>query len=378
MGNKGGFSWKRAAGVTKAKQKISRKTGIPLTKSGRQRKVGKAMTGGGCSLVIGAMLITFLLIALLMTSLLSGCSSSPTAPQPAAPPNQSQQQTPVEPTTEQTDHDETESITQIGGVTEPTSIIQLVQTKVTSVTDGDTVKVTLDGKTETVRLIGVDTPETVHPTKPVEPYGPEASEFAKANLNGKTVWLEFDAQERDQYGRLLAYVWVNYPSSDDETSVRERMFNAWLLDGGYAKVATYPPNVKYVDYFTAIQAEVRDAKIGVWATPIVTEPEPEPEPEPEAPKEESQSKLTIISYTQTVAQGDTASITIQGKPNTQYTVTVTYKSGPSKAAGLDPKKSDTDGKVTWSWKVGSNTTAGFWPIDVKGGGESVRVKFTVQ
>jgi hypothetical protein len=52
MGNKGGFSWKRATGVTKAKQSISRSTGVPLTKSGRQRKVGKAMTGGGCMVFI--------------------------------------------------------------------------------------------------------------------------------------------------------------------------------------------------------------------------------------------------------------------------------------------------------------------------------------
>jgi hypothetical protein len=63
MANKGGFSWKRAVGVTKAKQKISRKTGIPLTKSGRQRKVGKALTGGGCCLALGsAVLILALLI----------------------------------------------------------------------------------------------------------------------------------------------------------------------------------------------------------------------------------------------------------------------------------------------------------------------------
>jgi len=64
--NKGGFSWKRAVGITRAKQKISRATGIPLTKSGRQRKIGKALTGGGCSLA-GSMLLTLLLALVLLT-----------------------------------------------------------------------------------------------------------------------------------------------------------------------------------------------------------------------------------------------------------------------------------------------------------------------
>ena len=59
---KGGFSWKRAVGVTRAKQKLSRTTGIPLTKSGRQRKLGKAMTGGGCTLVVGASMLVLIAV----------------------------------------------------------------------------------------------------------------------------------------------------------------------------------------------------------------------------------------------------------------------------------------------------------------------------
>lgn len=64
----------------------------------------------------------------------------------------------------------------------------------------------LNGKTEKIRILLIDTPETVHPNKPVEPWGPVASQFTKDALTGKTVELEFDVQERDQYGRLLAYV----------------------------------------------------------------------------------------------------------------------------------------------------------------------------
>lgn len=79
---------------------------------------------------------------------------------------------------------------------------------VTRAIDGDTIEVTLKGETEsqTVRLIGIDTPETVHPNKEIEPYGKEASDFTKSKLEGKTVNLELDTQETDKYGRLLAYV----------------------------------------------------------------------------------------------------------------------------------------------------------------------------
>ncbi|MBS4022985.1 MAG: MBL fold metallo-hydrolase [Dethiobacter sp.] len=106
-------------------------------------------------------------------------------------------------------------------------------------------------------------------------------------------------------------------------------------------------------------------------TPTPTTPTTTPTPAPE-------NKLSVISYTETVPQGGTASITVQGKPNTQYSITVTYKSGPSKASGLETKTSGSDGKVSWTWKVGANTTPGSWPIDINGGGESVRVNFTVQ
>lgn len=131
--------------------------------------------------------------------------------------------------------------------------IKGVQAKVIRVIDGDTIEVELNGKTEKVRLIGVDTPETVHPTIGEEKYGKEASNFTKSQLEGKQVTLEFDVQERDQYGRLLAYVWLG-----------DQLFNEILVREGYAQVSTFPPNVKYVDRFTKAQEEAREAGRGLW------------------------------------------------------------------------------------------------------------------
>lgn len=126
--------------------------------------------------------------------------------------------------------------------------------KVTRVVDGDTIIVDLNGVEERVRLIGIDTPESVHPDASRNlPEGKVASEFTKSRLEGKEIELEFDVQERDQYGRLLAYVWYN-----------GEMFNKVLLQEGYARVATYPPNVKYVDEFTEIQKVARENNKGFW------------------------------------------------------------------------------------------------------------------
>jgi len=122
--------------------------------------------------------------------------------------------------------------------------------EVIRVIDGDTIVVNYDGVEETVRLIGVDTPESVHPDKSKNTgAGFAASEFTKVHLTGQQVELEFDVQQRDQYGRLLAYVY-----KDGE------MFNKKLLMTGYAEIATYPPNVKYVDEFTQIVKD-RDPSI---------------------------------------------------------------------------------------------------------------------
>ncbi len=122
---------------------------------------------------------------------------------------------------------------------------------VSRVIDGDTIQ--LDDVR--VRLIGVDTPETVHPQKGVEPYGKEASNFTRSMLEGREVYLEYDVQLADKYGRTLAYVWL-----EDGT-----FFNELLLLEGYAQVATFPPNVKYVERFLEAQKKAREAGKGLWS-----------------------------------------------------------------------------------------------------------------
>ncbi|WP_150274152.1 thermonuclease family protein [Paenibacillus tepidiphilus] len=133
---------------------------------------------------------------------------------------------------------------------------KFIEAKVTKVTDGDTFTVALNnGQEEKIRMLLIDTPETKHPDKPVQPFGEEASTFSNEKLAGQTVKLEFDAAERDQYGRLLAYVYL----SD------ESMFNEVLLEKGLARVAIFQPNVKYVDQFKEIEQRAKKQKVGIWS-----------------------------------------------------------------------------------------------------------------
>lgn len=126
---------------------------------------------------------------------------------------------------------------------------------VVSVTDGDTIVVELpDGTRERTRLIGIDTPETRHPSRPVGCYGPEASAFTKGLVEGKAVELELDVQERDRYGRLLAYAWLG------ETNV-----NVEIAVQGYAQQLTIPPNVKYEQNIRDAVRIARENGRGLWS-----------------------------------------------------------------------------------------------------------------
>lgn len=142
--------------------------------------------------------------------------------------------------------------------------LPVIKATVTRVVDGDTVHVSINGRDETVRMIGVNTPETHHPNKPVEYYGPEAEKYTHSQLDGKQIWLQKDVQERDKYGRLLAYIWLEQPTSDSESEVWAKMYNAKLLLDGYAQVMTIPPNVKYADLFVKLQREAREGRHGLW------------------------------------------------------------------------------------------------------------------
>lgn len=126
---------------------------------------------------------------------------------------------------------------------------------ITDVVDGDTVHVGRGWRRTTVRLIGVDAPETIHPEKPVEAYGLEASEFAERTLTGKWVRLEFESgNQNDVYGRLLAYIFL-----EDGT-----LFNRELVRYGYAKAYTRFP-FRYKEEFRLVETEARNAGQGLWA-----------------------------------------------------------------------------------------------------------------
>ena len=144
------------------------------------------------------------------------------------------------------------------------AVIDKVSAVVEKVVDGDTAWFMLeDGAREKVRFIGVDTPES---TTQHEPFGTEAAAFTTSILAvGRPVSLELDVDERDRYGRLLAYVWLEPPASGDDGEARERMLNAMLVEKGFATVLTIPPNVQYVEVFVALQLEARVAGRGLWA-----------------------------------------------------------------------------------------------------------------
>lgn len=128
---------------------------------------------------------------------------------------------------------------------------------VTRVVDGDTVEVHIGGRTEPVRLIGIDTPEVAHPPEPAECYGPEAAAFVAALLPpGTRVSLSRDIEARDAYDRLLAYV----VRSEDELSVNEA-----LLQQGYAAVLSIAPNNTFASEFARIEDEARRDERGLWS-----------------------------------------------------------------------------------------------------------------
>jgi len=128
--------------------------------------------------------------------------------------------------------------------------------QVVRVVDGDTIRVRLDGRTERVRYIGVDTPESVKPGTPVQCYAKRAAAANAALVAGRSVRLVGDVEQRDRYGRLLAYVY----------RARDGLFvNAELVRRGYATVLTIPPDVRFAERFRALAAEARRAGRGLWS-----------------------------------------------------------------------------------------------------------------
>ena len=128
---------------------------------------------------------------------------------------------------------------------------------VSQVVDGDTITVDIDGKNEKVRLIGVDTPESVAFGKNAYKNckeGKIATQFTKSQLQGKKIYLEYDIEKYDKYNRTLAYVYID----------KNTMFQEMLLKQGYAQIMTVPPNSKYSARFYQLQKSARENKAGFW------------------------------------------------------------------------------------------------------------------
>lgn len=141
----------------------------------------------------------------------------------------------------------------------------LTAAKVDRVVDGDTIEITyLDASGKSVqsklRYIGMDTPETVDPKRPVGCFGHQASDENKKLVEGKQVFLEKDISETDKFGRLLRYVYTK------DESGNLFMVNDYLVKNGFARILTYPPDVKYSEQFLNSQHQAQDQKLGLWSS----------------------------------------------------------------------------------------------------------------
>jgi micrococcal nuclease len=124
--------------------------------------------------------------------------------------------------------------------------------------DGDTILVQgPGGRIEDIRLLGIDTPETVDPRRPVGCYGPQASAFTKHLVTGRRVSLRYDRELHDRYGRFLAYVWLE--------GGRPLFVNAELVRQGYARTYPFPPNTAHAGLFAALERSAALAGRGLWS-----------------------------------------------------------------------------------------------------------------
>ncbi|MFD2628499.1 thermonuclease family protein [Oceanobacillus kapialis] len=195
------------------------------------------------------------IIAILITTLIVGCGTMEDTGTNATTPTETKTAIKEERNTSQ--HDQVKVEKDEKSESDPQNESKKLgdMVEVTRVVDGDTVNVLYNGKEETVRLLLVDTPETKHPSKPVQPFGPDASSFAKEILAGNQVQLEFDGPKRDKYDRLLAYLWI-----DGVT------FNQMLLEQGLARLAyVYDPPYTHFEAYMKAQNRAKNSETGIWS-----------------------------------------------------------------------------------------------------------------
>jgi len=144
----------------------------------------------------------------------------------------------------------------ISSIPTPSATISAQLIKIVKVIDGDTVKLETG---QTVRYIGIDTPELHHPKKKLECFGKEARDKNKELVEGKLVRLEKDVSETDKYWRLLRYIFL-----PTEASASGIFINEYLVKEGYAYAVTFPPDVKYSDHFRNLENQARENLRGLW------------------------------------------------------------------------------------------------------------------
>lgn len=139
--------------------------------------------------------------------------------------------------------------------------IEFQEAYVTKIIDGDTIGVTIDGKYYKVRFIGINCPEY---TKEIEPYGKEATEYTNEKLYNKTIYLQKDVTDTDDYDRLLRYIWLEKVDEINEETVKKSLFNYELVVNGLANSNYYKPNITLQDYLEQAEIYAKRHKIGMW------------------------------------------------------------------------------------------------------------------
>jgi len=218
---------------------------------------------------------------------------------------------------------------------------------VTRVVDGDTIHVDIDGKDYALRYIGMDTPEPDDPDPAVKALAHAATD-ANANLvEGQDVILERDVSDTDQFGRLLRNVWV-------ERDGQRVMVGLELVAEGFAQVATYPPDVQYVDLLVAAEQTAREASVGLWS--------PDPTPSPTAAPTPAPTPIVTADFVDIFD-----SHSFKGGPHVYAWTDVTYffeaarykvtaKAAASKGCRITWKMADGEARNGFTLKIGAGTT----------------------
>lgn len=228
--------------------------------------------------------------------------------------------------------------------------------------DGDSIYAMLNHKSVEIRMLLIDTPETHDPRKPVEPFGPAASAYAKKMLPvGSKVRLQkgVAGHRYDKYHRLLAFIYTSKGS----------LYNYLVVKRGLARVAYIErPNTQHLASLESAQSYAKSRKLGIWSRKgYVTASgyNYSTKNTTSAPK-----SSVAASHGLSVRRGQNASVTVKTKRGAHGTIKVSYKSGNSKAKGLKPKTAGSIGKITWTWRVGTATTPGIYKVMIQVGNKT--------